>query len=298
MRRNYAKIERNITLSIQYARLLKELSETEQKKLMLKDKKGVRKLKNKQIKKTNTHAEEVSDIIKNIIARNKVKEYSIVIDNTLDKYLDRLSCHEYFEMVKFNIALNTILDSSITYRNSDKYLEDISELLYQDKYLLQTIQKDIGELYLIFNNETSENKALALAHKLPVNIDMAHHLLKGRMKKLSSPLVLSFAFMAGGEVHKILKKRKMVHKFRKLSSSEFDYLLTTTLLSLVYAEKILPEEKKRKYFSSKLKTINITRAALAKELFEEFYDVKENLVKIKQLNMFDKYLMEKMKFYV
>lgn len=296
MKRKYGKIEANITLSIQYARLLEEISDAEQKVIALQDKKDVVGLNKKKMKELKTHIEKTDKIIKKIEDNYKQKEYKVVLNNQLEQQLNLLSHCEYFEMIKYNISIKTILDSSINYQKSGTFLEDISETLFQENSTIKSIEQKLIDIYYVFNDDDSTKKTNPVVGKLPLALPVGAKFLGKKLKFLANPMVVQAVTFAVGAGNGFVKKRVQIKKMKKLSDTEFEYVLTTTLLCLFYAKEVLPEIEYKQYCSFKLKVINSARATIVKEFFEDRYDVKENLVKINLLKTFDNYLIEDIKF--
>lgn len=298
MRRKLVKIERNISISIQYARLQEEINSAQLSILDLKDKKSVTSLKKKKIEGLNTHIEKVGVIIREIEDNHKPKEYEIILKDQLDDNLIRLSKQNYFDMLKYNFAIDIILDSSVDFKYSEKFFEYISDVLFQDKSAIISIQKSIGDIYWYFNKDNTVSKAMDAASKIPLKLDVFLPMILKRYKISPKPIwihTISYGFGIGT---RIIQKRMRIRKMQKLSETEFEYILSTTLLCLKYAKMVLPELENRMYFSYKLQVINAARSTILKEFFEEGYDVKENLVKINSLKIFDNYLIEEMKCYI
>lgn len=298
MRRKLVKIERNISISIQYARLQEEINSAQLSILDLNDKKGVTSLKKKKIEGLNTHIEKVGVIIREIEANHKPKEYKIILKDQLGDNLSRLSKQKYFEMLKYNFAISTILDSSVVYKYSEKFFEYISDVLFQDKSAIISIQKSIDDIYWHFSKDNTASKAMDVALKNPLKMEKVLQLVSKKYKILPKPILIQSFFYIFNIGTRIIQKKMYVKKMRKLSETEFEYILTTTLLCLQYAKMILPEVENKMYFSFKLQVINAARSTILKEFFEDGYDVKENLVKINSLKIFDNYLIEKMKCYI
>ena len=266
MRKKYKKITHQIIESIRYARLLEELTATKQMIKELEDKRNVLN-SNKKKKENDAQIKRIELVISEIENTYKSKTYIILLNDNLNKYLNSLSNSEYYEMLKYNIAINVILDSSVEYHHSEQFLQNISTMLFQDKNMIKTIQRKLSDIYFKFNEQNPIDRTTEITKNVPIKMNMALKLLKKKIKILPNLAVIQGFLIVIDKGNNFIKKKRQIKKLKTLSDTEFEYILTTTLLRLTYAKEVLSEVENKKYFASELNKINAVRITILKDFY-------------------------------
>lgn len=322
------KLEDNIVLSIQYSRLLEEIDDTELKIQVINDKKFDL-AKSKKIQLNENYIKEVKNAIKDIKDNYPENKYNLYITDTLEAKLKSLSKQKNYETIKYNIAIRTILDNVVDYHNTDDYLEDISQILFEDKSKIKQLKKELYKIYGILTNTKQEVQEDSLLHgiveaaapevgvimpavpavgavipaakKFLPKLKSAGLIVLNGIKKhpkvsISLAIAGSAVAIGGGLITGFRKRRKTVKALKKIASEDLEYILLVNALCLKTAFEYMDEVQYYKYFQNKMRVINSFKKKIDKELFVKWFDAEDNSAKLMLLNRFDEYLIKHVKF--
>lgn len=299
------RIEKRILLSIQYSRLQEEISDTEAKQLALDNtKKTIFNNKDKKIKLNDEYINVVKERIKSIEDSYEKEDYSLYIKNKLAEEINLLVNVKNFEMLKYQIAIKTLLDNVVCYQNTDDYLENISNIIFNNSKIILGLKKQLNKIYLdIKGIEEVDVEDAALKHHM---LKLGTHNLPKKIfkkikvgKKLSIGLQLATMAMHIGMDKGInmYKKHKQLKALKRVSEEDLDYLLCVTALCISQASKLLSKEEFAAYFSSKMKVINEIKFDINKKMFEDLdKNYIANLRKKTSLDNFDNYIIKKFNY--
>lgn len=313
LKKEVQRLENSIVLSIKYSRLLEEIKDTNDKIDVIQGKKFDL-TKNKKIQLNEKYIKEVKEAIKEI-EKLPTYRYNLYATNQLEFKLNVLSKYKDFETIKYNIAIRTVLDSTVDYQNTDDYLESISLMLFADKSKIKLIKNELYKIYGILTNTkqqipneknsvdiTGAVVALAPAAKpiLPKLKNAALVVAKGVANHpkivIATAAIGTIVGVSGGLIMGRRKHNKAVKAFKHIESEDLEYILLVNALCLKIASEYMDEIEYYKYFQNKLRLINIYKKKIDKELFVKWFDKENNSEKIMLLNRFDEYLIKHIKF--
>jgi hypothetical protein len=289
------KIKSNIVLSIKYARLSEEVRDTEIKKLDLAQKKMLIGSKEKIIDKNNQFIDNINTAINKIEQNNNSNNYSLIINNQMNEQLKLLSKNKDFELIKYGIAIEIIMDDDFDYTNTNKdFIENISLMLFNDKNIMKKIEDDYKRIANRIYGTNLKNFFESAANS--ISKIQIKNLFKAAVYTSKNALVIigtaAFGFGLGSTYFKL---RKQAKKMGTLSSGDLATILIINALNLLYAKEHFEYKTDyNNYFKYILAEINMERKFIMKEIFEEQYEIEANTLKIRLLHNFDDYLLEQM----
>lgn len=297
-------------LSIQYSRLLEEIDDTEHTLQVIKGKKiqiGV----GKKIKLNQDYINTVKNVIEEIKNSFSSSKYTIVEDGKLEEKIKLLSLSKDYEMIKYNIAIRTVLDNIVDYHNTDDYLEIISEALFYDKKVIFNIKKKLYDFYGILINKkfeipdpshqalqpTSIQGLIPAVYPMLPKLKKATKIVIGGIKKhpkIAIALAATSAIMAigTGTFKEVRKRITQTSKFKDVAVDDLEYVLLVTGLCISIAPNYMGEVEYHKYFKSKMKYINAIKKRINNELYVKWYEKEKNSEMMILLNRFDEYLIK------
>ena len=318
LKKEVQRLENSIVLSIQYSRLTEEIDDTVTKISVIKDKK-IALSKTKKIKENEKHIEKVKEAINDTENNFSESRYNLVQKNLLEEKLNLLSKQKDFETIKYNIAIRTVLDNTVEYKNTDDYLENISKIIFNDETKIAKIEKELRQLYGVLTDTKPEvpdvtsptitptDAVPAIAAVAPAAKPLLPKLkkaglivLEGIKKHPKIAITLAIAGSAvaigGGVITGFRKRRKTVRAFKHIAPEDLEYVLLANGLCLKTAKEYMDEVEYYKYFQNKMRVINLYKKKIDKELFVKWYEMNDNSKKIMLLNRFDEYLIKHIKF--
>lgn len=288
----------SIILSIKYSCLLEEIKSPAMKGLLgKKDKEQERK----------RHIDDLNLVIKSIKDNNKPNKYLLFEKNQLADKLDLLSKSRNYKKLKYYIAIETIFDADLMKcPNKDNLLESISMNIFSDKAEIKKIERKTIEINnFIAGNKQDNDSAIAGLIQLFPKIDLAKIDI-AKISKVMKRIPLKLAFVGGGGVMAGLLagaaiiKVAQLKKAKRLSTSSEDAFLfeiTRTAVGLFYEkQEAFSKLEFQRRFRLYLKEINLTRKIILENIYNKWYEIEENKEKLKLLNNFDRFLIEKVKF--
>lgn len=302
MKRKLLKSKNDIVLSIKYARLKEEVSDTEAKKAVLADKKLVIGSKDKALEKQKSFISEAKSNIKKIEDAYKPINYELVVNDKLSDKINSLSKYKNLELIKYNIAIDTVLDDEFDYKNTDDLLERISLSLFNDKYEIQNIKKILNKIEGIFYKTETLNtidSAIGALKQVPLNKlgNAAQVAIRyfGKVKFAIGAIGVIGTGTVGAIAY--FKRRKHARALSHLEPGELARVLIACALNITYAKKtfVNNETGYRAFLKTTIKDINLQRSNVLKDVFEKHYDVKQNQLKLELYYKFDNYFIELLK---
>ena len=266
------KIRKNIVLSIRYARLKEEIRDAEANIIGISEKKKFV-FTEKKIDKSNEIIESAQKIIGEIEKNYSPNDYLIIENNQAHQQLALLSKQKNFELIKYSIALEIIMDISFNYTDA-AFIEKISLILFNNVNIMKKMEDDYQKI-----SAKIYGKSLATY-------------LETAAKVLKAVKVVKFGLDAGAIA---LERRKEAKKLSTFASGELANRLIIDAMNLVYAKEHFEGIKYDNYFKYILKAVNLERRIIMKEIFEEQREVDENKSKLKLLYNFDNYMIEQMR---
>jgi hypothetical protein len=300
LKKKVERIKNNIVLSVKYSRLKEEISDTEKKKLELADKKKLIGSKEKEINKSNQFIEDANTVLEKIEQNNNPTTYLLVDNNQLKEQLKLLSKSKDFDLIKYGIAIEIIMDDDFKYTDNTNtdFIENISLMLFNDKSVMKKMEDDYKRIKNCIHGtniknylESTAQLATGLMSKIPIK-----NLVKTSMYLPKSALVTAGTSALGiGLVYTYFKLRKKARKLSTLEPGDLANKLIINAMNLLYAKKHYEYKTDyNKYFKYTLREVNQDRKIIMKEMFENQYNMDVNELKIKLLHNFDDYLIEQM----
>lgn len=304
MKRKLLKLKNDLVLSIKYARLKEEISDTKIKKSDLEDKKLIFGSKDKAIQKEENFIEKAEDQIDKIEKKYKPKNYNLIVNNEFHDKLTLLSKYKNTELIKYSVAIETVLDDGFNYKNTDDFLENISQILFDNKNEIRNIILTLNKITNDFKglpNTSSENSAINLLKMIPTK--KISNVAKQAIKAFSLKTVMISSGVVGAAaagfygIRRILRKRKHTRLLSHLEVGDLTGVLTAYALNMTYARKafVNNESGYRIYLQSTIKDINQQRINVIKDIFDNHFDLEQNQLKLELYYKFDNYFINLLK---
>ncbi len=300
-KRQIKKNVESIILSIKYSCLLEEIRVLEQKLDIIGGKKIALGIKGKELEQKKQQIDDVNLVIDKIKDTNKPYIYSIFEKNQLADKLNLLSKSKNYKKLKYYIALETIFDADlINCKNKDALLENISIILFSNKSEIKEIERKIIEIYNYIADNKQE-KDLPVADLVQMFAKIPIYKMLGFLKAYSPKFALVGGLAADfvlGRVTKKITQLKNAKRISKLPADNFLYELIRTAVALFYEkQEAFSSLEYQKKFRLYLKELNLTRNIILDNLYNKWQEVEKNQEKLKLLNKFDMFLLEKVKFH-
>lgn len=307
------KLINDIVLSIQYSRLKEELSDSQTKIQEIKEEK-INIFKDKRITGNEEHIKLVKKQLKSIEGTYPESKYLIKEKGQLNKKIQALSKYKDFELIKFNIAIVTVMDFTVEYKNTDDYLSNISEILFDDSKRIASIKKEVNKVHAYLTNQptTEQVDKKDLVDAIPTAINAMNFMTLGKnlLNKVKKPTTKAFGIikkhpkisvglaigMAAVTIGKSAlsyhtKKVKSSRKLKSLQSEDLEFMLLTNALCLKLAKDYMLEVEYMKYFKNKMREINLIKQKTNKALYIKWFDRENNAENLLLLNRFDDYII-------
>lgn len=295
MARRLNRLKRDIILSIKYARLKEEVSDTKIKNNEIKEKKKLLGTKEKTLDKNKNFMDNAEVKIKEIEDKHKPKNYMLVLNDKLADEVSKLSKYKNFEVIKYSIATELILDMDFNYKNTDDFLEKISKLLFDDKYEISKIKtkhKEIEKRFLntyikdFFTSEMITIKSIA-----PNEMSRIAKNAVSKISKMKIAVGLGIAGVIGVNIYKRFRHSIALSQ---LEAGELARVLTSYALKMTFAKKAFADNEPayRKYLKTTIKDITYQRISVIKDIFEKHFDIGQNKLKLELYHNFDNYFIE------
>ena len=288
----------NILLSIKYTCFLEEIKNTDKEIEILGGKKIVLGDKNKKLEKNKQYIKDFNIDIEKIKNANKPDMYLIVENNQLSDKLNMLSETANFNKIKYYIAIETIFDADLMMcKYKDSFMESISMILFSDKLVIKNIENKIIEIFK-FITENKQDNELDLEHPLMKKFieKMTIYMKKGPKSLIVGGGVLATGLFVVKTINRINLPRR-ANGLSKLPADKYLYELIRTAVAIFYEQQVsISRLEYQKIFRLYLKEINLSRKNILKNLYDKWYQVKDNKEKLKYLCNFDRFLIDNIKF--
>lgn len=262
-----AKLQRQLLLNVTYARLVEEAKGTNtalqaintpsQAKAKNAFERWKATSKSKKINKTTNILNDVNDKINDIVIARKQKEYDFYHTEQFDNLVATLKGANYGEVYKYNLAICTLLDGSLSYLKTDLFLEQFGQKLFGNKDELKLLKADVDKV------------TCAIMPNVVV-----------------APNGLSALQIVDGVTSAHLKKQKY------FSAVQLGNLLCATASVITVASKQLSPLELQAFCASKLQSVNKLRLSVYDQTYLRWFDVQENAQKIAFLQNFDNYMLK------
>lgn len=299
------KIFNDILLSIRYSRLKEELSDMEEIVDQLNLQRKIVGTNDKKILRSKNFIESVEDAIHEIEENNQSSRYTLYQNGKLKEQLQLLSKSSNFKLLKYFIALGTVLDTEFDFSDNTSFdfIDEISKVLFDDEKVMRVMQADHKKISSEIKRTKKEDTFDALLQntkKLLKNPYSTTAMVKiARGISVKSLLVTSSIglVVAGGTTVTNFYLKRQAKKVVTFGSEAFANKLIINAINLKYA-RIYSESAQgyRIYFKNTLKEINYERNIIMKQMFEDRMELEKNKSRIRFLQNFDDYIINQMNF--
>lgn len=299
------KIFNDILLSIRYSRLKEELKDTEDIVDQLNLQRKIVGTNDKKILKSKSFIESVEDAIHKIEQNNQSNKYKLYQDGKLNEQLNLLSKSSNFKLLKYFIALGTVLDTEFDFSDNTRFdfIDKISKVLFDDEKVMRVMQSDYKKI-------SSEIKGTKKYDTFDTVVQNTKKVLKNKhsttaMMKIAGGISVKSLLitssigitLAGITVTTNFYLKRQAKKMVAFGSELFANKLIVNAINLKYA-RIYSESAQgyRIYFKNTLKEINYERNIIMKQMFEDRMELEKNKSRIRFLQNFDNYIINQMNF--
>lgn len=234
------KIESNLVLSIQYARLKEEVRDAKKANDEIADKASAN---SNLVNKITAHADakkavrneeymqRVTTAIQRIEANYPQKAYNLYGTEKFENSLALLSKCENYVMIKYQIAIKTVLDNTCEYVNTEDFLANLSHLLFADSGVIRKLDGDYLDITkrLTGKNISSPNWKVII----PIATTTAGVVLSLALSRVKSPMVKQIGVGVAGIAKKLIAKKETPEIASSETNSVGDSKAVATVASAV-----------------------------------------------------------------